>query len=316
MVKRLRAMHGMQVDQVTHNLSQTYDFAEHHKPDCIILSLDLADCAEFELLASLLRILGICCIIVGGSPARARALRSLWEKQDIVFVSEEALDEGTIAGARSQKTALRNRDFSTGLQKPVLAEYDRQKLLLIGASTGGVDALLNVLKCFPKDCPPTLVVQHTGGRFAQSLIRLLDNGTAATVRGAVDGAYVQQGHVYLAPDDGAHLQLHASKKPRIALSPADPVCGHRPSVDTLFESALHLAPKVTAALLTGMGRDGAKGITALRKAGAYTIAQDAQTCIVHGMPRVAVQLGGIDEILPINQIGSALLRSVEQKARA
>ena len=316
MVKRLTALHGLQVDQVTYNLSQTYDFSEHHKPDCIILSLDLADCAEFELLASLLRILGICCIVAGGAAERVRALRLLWEKQGIVFVVEAALDESTIARLLSQKPAMRSGGFLTNQSASGFAEYDRKRLLLIGASTGGVDALLNVLKCFPEDCPPTLVVQHTGGRFAQSLIRLLDNGTAATVCSAIDGADIRQGHVYLAPDDGAHLQFQASSRPRIALSRENPVSGHRPSIDALFESAVHLAPKVTAALLTGMGRDGARGITALRKAGSHTIAQDEETCIVYGMPRVAVQLGGIDQVLPINQIGPALLKSAEQKVRA
>ena len=185
---------------------------------------------------------------------------------------------------------------------------------MLGASTGGVDALLNVIKMFTPDCPPTFVVQHTGGQFSRSLIRLLNGGTTAKVCCARDGSPIQRGHIYLAPDDTCHLQLGRGELPNIRLAKTDPVSGHRPSIDQLFHSAVYLAPFVTAALLTGMGRDGAAGITALRHAGATTIGQDQATSVVYGMPRMAAELGGIMRQLPIDQIGPALLQSSQTRS--
>ncbi|WP_296375678.1 CheB methylesterase domain-containing protein [Yoonia sp.] len=198
---------------------------------------------------------------------------------------------------------------------PATDDYNRQRhsvdpfrIVLIGSSTGGVDALLRIISGFPADCPPTLIVQHTGGSYARSLIRLLDGATPAKVLPAQNGQNLSRGEIYLAPDDMAHLQLCPSRSRQILLKPGPPVSGHRPSVDALFQSALDYADEITAALLTGMGRDGAAGITALRRAGARTIGQDAATSVVYGMPRVAKQMGGIETELPLSMIGPALLQ--------
>jgi two-component system chemotaxis response regulator CheB len=193
--------------------------------------------------------------------------------------------------------------------------FDPRHVILIGASTGGIDALLKVIKTFDITCPPILIVQHTGGQFAKSLIRLLDGACRAKVLTAIDGMALAAGSIYLAPDDQSHMVLSANAKPRIRLDQSATLSGHRPSIDALFTSATNIAPHVSAALLTGMGKDGAAGLTELRSNGAYTIGQDEQTSVVYGMPRVAMEMGGVCEQLPLNSIGPALLRSCKAKVR-
>ncbi len=198
-------------------------------------------------------------------------------------------------------------------RRPATKHEAAQNFILVGSSTGGVDALIQILRHFGPDCPPTLIVQHTGSQFAQSLIRLLDSATRAKVVAAQDGALLERGVVYLSPSTEQHLCLADNLPQRIALSQAPPRTSHRPSVDALFESAVPHAANATAAILTGMGKDGAHGLLALRKAGAQTVGQDEGTSIVYGMPRVAQALGGVARALPITEIGPALLRAAIQR---
>lgn len=186
------------------------------------------------------------------------------------------------------------------------------RFILIGSSTGGVDALMKIISHFSKNCPPTLIVQHTGGVFAKSLIRLLDSATEANVVAATDSAEIQIGNIYLAPNDTAHLCIAAGNTARISLRNTANSYGHRPSVNALFESAVPFARQVTAVILTGMGRDGATGMVALRKAGAQTFGQDEQTSVVYGMPKAAHDLGGVETQLPLSKIGPMLLRAASK----
>jgi two-component system chemotaxis response regulator CheB len=180
--------------------------------------------------------------------------------------------------------------------------------VLIGASTGGVDALLTVLASFPVDCPPTAIVQHTGRGFSDSLIALLDRRCAARVVAAKDGSPLQPGTVCVAAGCDGHLRLLGSGSLRCQVSPGEPVSGHVPSVDELFRSAVPFADRVVAALLTGMGRDGAEGLLALRRKGATTIGQDEASAVVYGMPRAAFELGAVQTQLGLNRIGPEILR--------
>ncbi len=315
MVRRVNVIAAVKVEKVASDLTQVYDFAEHRKPDCVILSAELVGYPEFELLRSLLKILRIGCVIVGAERNIVNSQKHLAETEGFVCLPEDALTEDALRQVQDSRYDIRGLKQDVGSVSPARTDYDRKRLLLIGASTGGVDALLEVLRCFPTDCPPTMIVQHTGGRFSQSLIRLLNGCTVANVGTAVDGSIIEAGNVYLAPDDSVHLQIQPTRIPRILLSEESPKAGHRPSIDALFGSALHMAKNVTAALLTGMGRDGARGIADLRRAGAQTIGQDEKSCVVYGMPRVAAQLGGLDQVLPLEKIGPALLRSAEMRTR-
>lgn len=180
-------------------------------------------------------------------------------------------------------------------------------LILIGASTGGISAIETVLSAFPADCPPTLIVQHIRDGFAGSFVERLEKSCRPRVVAAQDGERPGRGTVYIATDTECHLTIAGRASPRLALVRAQPRHGHRPSVDALFESAVPWASGVSAALLTGMGVDGAAGLGLLRRAGAHTIAQDSATSVVWGMPRAAIEAGAAQRVLPIGRIGAALL---------
>lgn len=170
-----------------------------------------------------------------------------------------------------------------------------------------------ILPELPADCPPTLVVQHIIGRFTDGLVRRLDTLCPAKVVTATDGMRLQRGMIYFAPGAETHLQVDPSGL-SCRLIEGPPQSGHRPSVDALFHSAAAQRRPVAAALLSGMGTDGAEGMLAIRTAGGYTIAQDEHSCTVYGMPRAAVALGAVDISLPPARIASALLGAAADAA--
>lgn len=178
--------------------------------------------------------------------------------------------------------------------------------ILIGSSTGGVEALETILRSFPTDCPPTLITQHMPGPFLMSFASRLNAAFAPSVRIAADGDRPRQGEVYIAPGGETHMTLAPDGETvRLVLGPKR--SGHRPSVDEMFASAQPFASRIIAAILTGMGRDGAEEMRALRRAGARCVGQDEETSVVYGMPRVAYELGGVDAQVPLGQIGARLL---------
>lgn len=163
------------------------------------------------------------------------------------------------------------------------------------------------------DCPPTVIVQHTGAGFGVSLAALLDRQCRARVRLVTEPTALKQGEVLIGAGVKAHLQMAPGRSPRAELGDSNPVSGHAPSVDVFFESAAPFATRISAALLTGMGRDGANGLKSLRDAGAHTIAQDQATSVVFGMPRAAIELNAATDILPLEAIASALLHSSSRR---
>jgi len=183
------------------------------------------------------------------------------------------------------------------------------KIVLIGASTGGVEALETVLSAFPPNGPPVVIVQHMPTHFLRSFARRLNRMVPPDVGVARDGSRLCQGRIVLAPGHDRHLVLDIGPPAACRLVDAAKVSGHRPSADMLFASAVGVAQNVVAALLTGMGRDGAEGMRALRSAGALTLVQDQSSCTIYGMPRAAKQIGGVCRELPLAQIADALLEA-------
>lgn len=183
------------------------------------------------------------------------------------------------------------------------------RFILIGASTGGVDALLQILGDFPADCPPTAIVQHTGRGYSVSLIQLLAQRCRARVVAPRDGMELRRGMVTVAAGGEAHLRIAAGSALRCQLRQGMPVSGHMPSVDALFTSAVPWAGRAVAVILTGMGSDGAKGLLDLRRAGATTIGQDETTSLVYGMPKAAWNLGAVESRLALCDIASAVLNA-------
>jgi two-component system chemotaxis response regulator CheB len=184
-----------------------------------------------------------------------------------------------------------------------------RKVVAIGSSTGGVEALIAVLQKFPQNCPPTVITQHMPSTFTKSFAERLNRICAPVVQEATDGARLEIGKVYLAPGGERHLQVVNPSAPCCRLVERDPVNGHRPSVDVLFDSVAELAGRnAVGVILTGMGRDGASGLLKMRSAGARTIGQNEKTCVVYGMPRVAHEIGAVEHQLPLGSIGEEILK--------
>jgi two-component system chemotaxis response regulator CheB len=179
------------------------------------------------------------------------------------------------------------------------------KLVAIGASTGGVEALVTILSQFPKQCAPTLVTIHLPSPFTKSFAERLDRICAPRVHEASHGAPILPGNIYVAPGTHAHLEVSRAEQLRCVLREGDPVSGHRPSVDALFLSvARNLGGNAVGVILTGMGGDGAQGLLAMRKAGAHTLGQNEATCVVYGMPKVAYQIGAVEKQAPLQSIAA------------
>jgi len=186
------------------------------------------------------------------------------------------------------------------------------RLVAIGSSTGGVEALITILSKFPANCPPTVISQHMPPTFTASFAARLNKLSAAEVSEAVDGAKLQTGRVYLAPGN-AHLEVAGS---HVRLSDAPKVNGHRPSVDVMFQSVLRsVGTRAVGVILTGLGRDGAEGLLALREAGAETIGQDEASCVVYGMPRAAYEIGAVMRQLPLERIAERILLSTNVRSQ-
>lgn len=200
---------------------------------------------------------------------------------------------------------------------PVTTEYaGNGSILAIGSSTGGVEALLEILTRFPRNCPPTVITQHMPGTFTRSFAARLNRSCAPDVVEASDGDVLVPGRIYLAPGGDAHLRVAGVKTLRCSVKSGDLVNGHRPSVDVLFESVAEtVGPKAVGLILTGMGQDGARGLLEMRRRGARTIGQDEETCVVYGMPKVAHQLGAVERQLPLHQISDAVLNCCSERKR-
>jgi two-component system, chemotaxis family, protein-glutamate methylesterase/glutaminase len=183
-----------------------------------------------------------------------------------------------------------------------------EKLIIVGASTGGTEAIREVLTPLPPDAPAVMIAQHMPPGFTRSFAQRLNTLCRITVKEAEHGERVLPGHAYIAPGH-AHLLLARSGANYVAhLSDEPPVNRHRPSVDVLFRSAArHAGKNALGVILTGMGRDGAAGLLEMRQAGAFTFAQDEPSCVVFGMPREAIALGGACDIAPLSEMSRRIM---------
>lgn len=188
------------------------------------------------------------------------------------------------------------------------ASYGKEDdLIVIGASTGGIEAIQTLLKSLPAQLPGIVVVQHIPSGFSRMFSERMNTITAFQVKEAQTGDVLKRGSVFVAPGN-RHVRVRRSAGQYVLkCDEGDKVNGHRPSVDVLFESAAqHAGPRVIGILLTGMGYDGARGMLAIRRKGGRTIGQDAETSAIYGMPKAAYELGAVDYQLPLHAIGPKL----------
>lgn len=184
-----------------------------------------------------------------------------------------------------------------------------EKVVVIGASTGGTEAVSGILESMPHNAPGIVIVQHMPEYFTASFAKRLDRLCVISVKEAEDGDTVLRGRALIAPGNSHILLKRSGSRYYVEVKDGPLVNRHRPSVDVLFRSAARYAGKNTVGvIMTGMGDDGAKGMRELKDAGAKTIAQDEQTCVVFGMPQEAIKLGGVDKILPLEAISGEINR--------
>jgi two-component system chemotaxis response regulator CheB len=191
------------------------------------------------------------------------------------------------------------------------AELRSTAVIAIGASTGGTEAIRQVLEHLPANLPGTVITQHIPAGFSKAFSERLNHLCRMEVKEAADGDELYPGRVLVAPG-GIHMLLRrAGSGYRVSVKDGPRVCFQRPSVDVLFRSVAEAAgPNAVGALLTGMGSDGASGLSQIRQAGGPTIAQDEESCVVFGMPREAIRMGAAAQVLPLQQVAPAILRLV------
>jgi two-component system chemotaxis response regulator CheB len=220
------------------------------------------------------------------------------------------IQEPILQGATRPNLPQARRDSSTeaNSSRTRIVPYSGT-IIFIGASTGGTEAIREVLIRFPADIPPILMTQHMPELFTNSFARRLDLLSRINVKEAVQGEMIEPGVAYLAP---GHSHLLIKRIPtggfQCELSRSEPVNHHRPSVDVLFHSAAEQVGRAAiGVILTGMGKDGAVGLLHMMRAGAWTIGQDEASCVVYGMPREAALLGAVKEVAPITEVAARVL---------
>ncbi|AXF19238.1 chemotaxis response regulator protein-glutamate methylesterase [Burkholderia pyrrocinia] len=305
------------------------ELIKQHNPDVLTLDVEMPRMDGLDFLEKLMRLRPMPVVMVSSLTERGSeiTLRAL-ELGAVDFVTKprvgirdgmldyaEKLADKIRAASRARvrqapqpQAAARAADSHPAapmINNPLVST---EKLIIIGASTGGTEAIREVLTPLPPDAPAVLIAQHMPPGFTKSFAQRLNGLCRIAVKEAEHGERVLPGHAYIAPGH-AHLLLARSGANYIAqLSDEPPVNRHRPSVDVLFRSAAtHAGKNAIGVILTGMGRDGAAGLLEMKRAGAHTFAQDEASCIVFGMPREAIALGGADEIAPLAEMSRRVM---------
>jgi two-component system chemotaxis response regulator CheB len=199
---------------------------------------------------------------------------------------------------------------------PAIRLQTTNKIIAIGASTGGTKAIETVLTGLPPNSPGTVIVQHMPENFTSAFAKRLNEICPMEVREAKDNDHVIQGLALIAPGNYHMILKRSGAEYLVRIKEGPPVHYQRPSVDVLFQSvAKNAGANALGVILTGMGSDGAKGMLAMNLSGAYTIAQNEQTCVVFGMPKEAIKIGGVEEIVPLPDISEQILAALKEQKK-
>ena len=305
------------------------DLIRQTNPDVLTLDIEMPKMDGLDFLERLMRLRPMPVVMVSSLTERGSetTLRAL-ELGAVDFVAKpkmsiqsgmrdyaELIADKIRAASRAREHARPRHSAHSGqlpasLRNPLMSS---ERLIIIGASTGGTEAIREFLQQMPSDCPGILIVQHMPEGFTRSFAQRLDQLCRVSVKEAEGGERVLPGHAYLAPGH-SHLLLTKSGANYVTqLDAGPPVNRHRPSVDVLFESAaLNAGKNAVGVILTGMGKDGAAGMLKMREAGAINFAQDENSCIVYGMPREAVAIGAVHQVASLQQLPGRVLEQLEK----
>ena len=329
----IRSQNDMEVVGVAPDPLVARDLIKQCNPDVLTLDVEMPKMDGLDFLEKLMRLRPMPVIMVSslterGSEITMRALEL--GAVDFVTKPKLSIQSGMLEYAQvitdkiraASKAKIKSRTIVAGasgshvhavlpsVRNPLVSS---EKLIIVGASTGGTEAIKNFLSQMPSDCPGILITQHMPEGFTKSFAKRLDGLCKISVSEATGGERILPGHAYIAPGH-SHLLLARSGANYVTeLSDGDPVNRHRPSVDVLFRSAAKFAGKnAVGVILTGMGKDGAEGMLEMKNAGAFNFAQDEASCVVFGMPREAIAVGAVNEIAPLNELPNRVLQYLDQ----
>ncbi|GAB0114404.1 protein-glutamate methylesterase/protein-glutamine glutaminase [Acidisoma sp. C75] len=320
---RLRADPAIEVVGQAADPHEAREAIKRLNPDVITLDIEMPNMDGIAFLEKIMRLRPTPVIMVStltqrGADVSLRALE-IGAFDCVAKPSGGSFEDFDQLPDKVKAAAISRRRFrrAPALTRPSVEGFVPDgRLIAIGASTGGVEALIAVLQAFPENCPPTIITQHMPPAFTRSFAERLNGMCRAQVAEAKDGDILGVGQVYLAPGD-RHLELTGQGTMRCRLSTEAKVNGHRPSADVMFGSVVRtVGDRAVGVILTGMGRDGADGLLAMRHAGCETVGQDEASCVVYGMPRVAQEIGAVQQQLSLDQIGTRLVRMTNANAQS
>ena len=299
------------------------DLIKQYNPQVLTLDVEMPRMDGLDFLEKLMRLRPMPVVMVSsltgkGSEVTLRAL----ELGAVDFVTKPQLGirEGMLAYSQMIADKIRaaaraKLHARPATPTPVMLKagplLSSEKLIAIGSSTGGTEAIRHVLQPLPATSPALLITQHMPPGFTRSFAERLNKLCQITVKEAEDGERILPGHAYIAPG-AMHMELGRSGANYVVkLNDGPPVNRHKPSVDVLFRSvAVHAGRNAVGVILTGMGNDGAAGMLEMHRAGAWTIAQDEASCVVFGMPREAIAMGGTSEVVDLGHISQHMLAKI------
>jgi two-component system chemotaxis response regulator CheB len=342
LVEILRAAHDIEVVGTASDPFMARDRIKETNPDVLTLDVEMPRMDGLTFLQNLMRLRPMPVVMISSLTDRgAETTLKALELGAIDFVSKPKVDvAGTLADFSEEilakiRTAASARvigrsgpispmvppKHSADAILPAAGNGARRmlrttdRIIAIGSSTGGTEAIREVLMGLPADGPAIVIAQHIPEAFSAPFTRRMDSLAAMSVVEPVDGQQIKPGHAYIAPG-GKHLLVDRDGARYLCrINDGPPVNRHRPSVDVLFRSvAQKVGPNAVGVILTGMGDDGARGLKEMHDAGAPTLAQDEATSVVWGMPGAAVKLGGVGDILPLGRVAEAIMRLSEGAA--
>lgn len=302
-------------------------------PDVITLDVEMPRMDGIDFLAKLMRLRPMPVVMVStmtesGADVTLRALElgaidfvakpKIGVADGLRLLAEDITDKIRIASrAQIRKPAASSEASNSQARPAALGRLSTEKIIFVGASTGGTEATKDLLLGLPPDAPAVMITQHMPPGFTRNYAARLDGLCRVSVSEASDGERILPGHAYIAPG-GLHLSVERSGANYIArVFDGEPVNRHKPSVEVLFLSAARVVGRnALGVMLTGMGNDGAKAMKELRDAGSWNVAQDEASCVVFGMPKEAIAAGAVHEVLPLASIAPKLLERLRATAGA
>lgn len=302
------------------------DMIKQLQPDVLTLDVDMPNMDGLDFLERLMRLHPMPVLMISSSTQSGTDITQCALKLGAAdcLPKPRLVDAESISAYTDLLCGKIRLAFNTGskIKKPASplppinhASASQGKVIVIGASTGGTEAIKEFLMQLPLDCPGVLIAQHLPEGFTHSFAQRMDNLCKIKVSEATDGEPVLPGHAYIAPGHSHLLLVRRAGAYFCKLDQGPAVNRHRPSVDVLFDSAaLHAGAQALGVILTGMGKDGAAGMLKMREAGAFNVAQDEASCIVFGMPRAAMLLGAVHQMAPLDQLATLVLSQLRKPA--